>query len=827
MIELTINGKKVRTEEGSTILETAIKNGIKIPNLCYDRRVTPHGACRLCIVEIEGKRKPEASCATFASEGMVVWTETPRLRKVRQTILELMLVHHPIDCPVCGNAGECDVQDMVFQYGKQEGRFVRDKKHEPPNTRNPLIEINPSRCVLCGKCVRVCSEHQGRGGLGFIGRGFDTVVQPAFGEDIECDYCGQCIDVCPTGALLNKSLSFSSRPWFLVEKDTICPFCSSGCTLTLGIRDGRIVRSKGNADRGINKGDLCSRGRFGTDYIYSKNRLRSPLLKKDGEHVPVSWDEALSYIGNRLKNIVTAYGPGLVGGISSPRCTNEENYIFQKFMRKIIRSDNIDSSAAFGYGITERGWDMAFGLSGHMTDLESPKGKDVILILESDLSTTHPFFGLNILQAKKEGSKLIVIGNRKTKLSRHSTQWAKIRQGSGVAFLNGMMKVMIDRGFIDRKYASNIKGFSALEESLKEYTLEKVSGITGITGEEVVAVAEELSMAGSRMITFSLGISENTNGLDTVLAAANLVNLLGDKPDSIQIPAEYANTFGLYQMGVSPDSGPVYQKLGIAGKDVQEMLYKSGSLEALYIMGADPVVTFPNNSKIIEVLKSLSLLIVQDIALTDTAKFAHVILPASSWAEKEGTFVNTEGVSQRVCKAVEPTGQSLPDWEIIRKLAKIMKNDLGIRDRKDIEREISSLPTREQVFSNKTRVFNPVDSTPGEKPDKTYPLNMVIRDVLPHAGSISTRSQTLSIVASEAFLQINEQDARRFGISDNRHVKVISKQGSVYLKASVSDEVPDGIVYVPVHFPHCEVSALTSVSENGRISLNAVRVETV
>jgi formate dehydrogenase alpha subunit len=827
MTELTINGKKISTPDGSTILETAIKNGIKIPNLCYDGRVTPHGACRLCIVEIEGKRKPEASCATFATEGMVVWTDTPRVRKIRQTVLELMLVHHPIDCPVCGKAGECDVQDMVFEYGKPEGRFVRDKKHDPPNTKNPLIEINASRCVLCGKCVRVCSEHQGRGGLGFIGRGFDTVVQPAFGEDIECDYCGQCIDVCPTGALLNKSLKFSTRPWFLVEKDTICPFCSSGCTLTLGIMDGRIVRSKGKADRGVNKGDLCSRGRFGTDYIYSRNRLTTPLIRKERTHIPVSWDEALSYISSRLKKIITAYGPGSVGAIGSPRCTNEENYIFQKFMRKIVHSDNIDSSAAFGYGIAERGLNMAFGLTGHTIGLQSPKGKEVILIIESDLSTTHPVFGLNILQAKKEGSKLIVIGNRKTKLTRHCTQWAKIRQGSGVAFLNGIMKVMIDRDLIDRNYASGIKGFSALEESLKGYTLEKASGITGIPGEEIVAVAEGLSRAGSRMITFSIGISENTNGLDTVLAAANLANLLGDDPDTIQIPAEYANTFGLFQMGVRPDSGPAYKKPGITGKRVREMLYKPGSLEALYIMGADPVVTFPDNSKITAALKSLNLLVVQDIALTETAKFAHVILPASSWAEKDGTFVNSEGVTQKLCKAIERTGQSLPDWEIIKNLAEIMGNDLGIHDRKDIEREISSLPFPAQVFSGKTRVFNPAHYTPGEKTDKTYPLNMVMRDVLPHAGSISTRSETLSLVSSEAFLEINGKDAIRFGISDNRHVRVTSRQGTVYLKALVSDEVPDGIVYVPVHFPHSGVSSLTSVSENGRIPLHAVRIETV
>ncbi|MBI5409768.1 MAG: molybdopterin-dependent oxidoreductase [Nitrospirae bacterium] len=818
MINLTVNGKKITAEDGATILDAAMKNGIYIPNLCYDKRLRPYGGCRLCIVEVEGQPRLFAACSSPAQEGMVVNTDTPKLRKLRQTVIELLLVHHPLDCPECDKAGECDLQDIAYEYGKPEARFIRHRKESPPDVRGPLIELTSRRCILCGKCVRICAEHQGRGALGLIGRGFPTVVQPAFGEILECDYCGQCLDICPTGAILSKPYKFTARSWFLEEKDTICPFCGVGCTLTIGIREGKILRSRGEEGKGVNDGNLCGRGRFGVDYIYNEKRLKKPLIKKGAELVPVSWDEALTYVSNNVNAVVKNHGAASVGAIGSPRCTNEDNYTLQKFMRKIIGTGNIDSSCAFGYGKAQKAWEKAFGLKTHPIDLKAPLGKDVILIIESDLSVTHPVFGLNILQAKREGSKLLVADSRETKLTRHSTQWMRIKDGAGVAFLNGLMKVIIDKGLFNQEAASKVSDFSSLKSSLENYSSEKVSAITGLPAGEIISAAETLAKAKSRMLSLSVGASENTKGIDTVLAAANLVNLLGDGSEALQIPAEYSNTYGLYQTGVRPFQQPM-------NMGMHEMLYsEESSLKAMYIMGEDPAVTFPDSVKVVKKLKSLDFLVVQDIFLTETAKLANVVLPASSWAEKDGTFTNAAGITQKVCKLVDPTGESFPDWMILRNLALAMGKDVGVKNLHALEEEIKPLLAGQPVTEEK-KAFNPVEYKAGEEPDEAYPLKLVIRDVLQHSGSMSTCSKSLDLVISEALLEINEEDAKRHGILDNSHVKLVSKHGSVFLKAKYSEAVPEGTVFVPTHFPYARINALTYLPSNGGHPIIAVNVE--
>ncbi len=815
MIELTIDNQKVGVEPGTTILEAALRHGIYIPNLCYDPRLKPYGGCRLCLVEVQGQRKLIASCATPVKAEMVVLTNTPKIAKVRKTLLELLLLHHPLDCPVCDKAGECKLQDLVFLYGASQSRFSAVRRQETGLIDSPLIARTMSRCILCGKCVKLCHDHQGARAVNFIGRGFKTKVSPAFEETLDCDFCGQCIDACPVGALGSGAYRSRSRIWYEEEHATICPYCGCGCTTHLFIREGRIMRARGKPGTGINNGDLCAKGRFGFDFIYGETRLTTPLIKKDGKHTPASWEEALTYIAKKLDTITQEHGPSAIGALGSPRCTMEDNYMLQRFMRQVIGSDNIDSIARFGHATVQMAINQILGVRFHPIVWDAPQKADLILVLESDITSMLPVWGLNFIRAKNHEATLIVADALDTKLAKNSSQWLQIRPGSGEYLLKGMMKILIDEREPLRRQAAQLPNFDTFIDSIEKFTPSFVSSLTGLTEQEITELARVYADSERRLLAITLGPSENKKGLNTLRSAANLVLLMGDDPATLQIPAELCNTLGMWAMGIHPLAD---------GKDAYDMLYK-GRLEALYIMGENPLVTF-KNSELVELnLRGLEMLVVQDINYTDTARLGDVILPACSWGEKDGTFMNATGHVQEMRRLLPQTGGSLPDWQIFRDLARVMNNDLCHIELERIREDVGRLVTEFRRSAVNPPALYPVRDRPREVPDEDYPLILVTSDLPQHSGTLSVESRNLGSAHSDAYLRINPADAVKYNVSDDDFVRLSSRRGEVYVKARITSEVMEGMVFVPIHFPHVRINSVTHVAMYGEAPLDAVRVD--
>jgi NADH-quinone oxidoreductase chain G len=826
MVELTINGKEIQVPPDTFILEAARQNDIYIPTLCWDRRLKPYGGCRLCVVEVEGSWKLRAACSTPVTKGMVITTESEKLSKARKTVLELLLIHHPLDCPVCDKAGECDLQDLAFKYGPSENRFTAKRSEVPEDLAAPLVERNPNRCILCGKCVRICGEHQGVSAINLIGRGFDTIVSPAFEETLDCEFCGQCIDICPVGALGSKPYRFRSRVWFMDEQDIVCPYCGCGCTVTLGLREGSIIRSIGKDGRGISEGDLCGKGRFGFDYLYSENRLNTPLIKKGDKLEPATWEEALAYVGRRLSEIKEKHGPEAIGALGSQRCTVEDNYMFQKFMREVIGTNNIDSGARLGYAKAQDAIKRSFGLNRLPIKFNSPLEADAILVVESDVASTHPVFGLNIMRAARDmEAKLIVMDPKMTKLSRYSTEWLRLRPSTSSAVLNGMMKVILDEELHD-KSAEGVQNFAAIKASLEEFTPEKVAAVTGVSADSIISAARTFAKAENRLLCMTVGESENTKGTDTVLCTANLLMLLGSGPEALQIPADLANTMGLFEAGVRPDAGPGHKEMENKGLDIYGMLYDENSpIKAMYIIGENPAVTYPRSGVVQDTLDKLELLVVQDIMMNDTAKMADVVLPASSWAEKEGTFVGATGVPQQVPKCIPETAGSVPDWKILRNLSRAMQSELGEMGYEELREEIDKNVQFGPDTAEPVLAFNVPGKDIGETTSDEYPFLMSVGTLMQHSGSLTSVSKSLGTVVSDAHVQINDVDAGRLNVAEDAYVKVTSKRGEVYLKARVTYEVPEGMIFVPGHFAHAKVNALTYPATNGGAQIVAVNVQ--
>jgi formate dehydrogenase alpha subunit len=881
-VTVTINGAKLVGRAGQTILELALENGIDIPNLCYDPRLAPAGSCRLCLVEVEGQRVPVTACTFKISPGMIVRTQTPDIRELRKTILELLFYEHRGACTTCNENGNCSLQKYAYEYQLDESIFTAPAKTEPADnytTGNEAIEYDPDKCIRCGRCIRICEEVQMDSALTFKERASAVEVTTAFDMPLNestCELCGQCISTCPTGALYERRAKGKGQCKDLARTRTTCPYCGVGCQIDLNVnpKTNQIVRVTSEVGCIPNDGNLCVKGRFAMDFVGSDQRLTTPLIKRNGRFEPATWDEAIELVASRLGEIRAAYGADSIGGLSSAKCTNEENYVFQKFIRAVIGTNNVDHCARLCHASTVAGLAKAFG-SGAMTNsIDELKNTGCIFVIGSNTTEAHPVIGLVIKEAVvKNGAELLVADPRAIDLVRFAKLHIAQKPGTDVALVNAMMNMIIAEDLLDKEFIKErTEDFDALAEAVRDFTPEKAEAITTIPAEKIRQAARMFANASSASIVYSMGITQHTTGTDNVLSLANLAMLtgnLGKESAGVNPLRGQNNVQGACDVGALPNVYPGYQSVEDEkirakfeeawgkelptnkGLTVVEMLHaaQAGQIKALYIMGENPALSDPNLNRTRRALDAVDFLIVQDIFLSETAQYADVVLPSVCFAEKDGTFTNTERRVQRVRKAVDPPGEARDDWRIVCEVAAKMGYPMSYKCAGEIMDEIASLtpiyggisferlarrrPGIDSVglqwpcpdkshpgtkflhkgkFTRGKGKFHAVEfKDPAELPSREYPFVLSTGRLLYqfHTGTMTRKSSAINQVSPTGFVEIHPDDAKRLGISDGLMVEVVTTRGKVTTPAKVTPDIGKGWLFMPFHFEEGPANMLT------------------
>jgi len=873
-VTLWIDGREVKAPSGATILQAALGAGIDIPNLCYDPRLEPTGQCKLCIVRVEGCPEPVTSCTERVRDGMVVTTEDEEIRSLRRTTLELLLSEHRVRCTSCDAEGNCPLQDYAYRYGADETRYgTFEPAPRRPNysDRSPGIRYDPQLCIRCERCVRYCQEVSQVAALTFVDRPPRVEVSTFYGDPLHetaCVLCGGCIGTCPTGALWEKAAVGRGRARDLRKIRTTCPYCGVGCQMDLNVgSDGTIVRVTSEVGSIPNNGNLCVKGKFGMDFVGHADRLKTPLIREDGGFREASWEETLGLVAQRLGQIKQRYGADALAGLSSAKCTNEENYLFQKFMRAVVGTNNVDHCARLCHASTVAGLARAFG-SGAMTNsIGELKGAGAIFVIGSNTTECHPVMGMLILQARRNGSTLIVADPRKIELARRAHLHLQHACGTDVALLNAMMRVMLEEDLWDRRFVeSRCENFEAFRDEVLKVGLQEAAAITRVPAEDIRRAARLYAQAERASIVYSMGITQHTTGTDNVLSLANLAMLTGNvgrESTGVNPLRGQNNVQGACDLGALPDVYTGYQKVGDAairskferawgvplpgepGLTVVEIIDAAarGAIKGLYILGENPMLSDPDITHVREALGNLEFLVCQDIFLSETARLADVVLPATCFAEKEGTFTNTERRVQRVRKAVEAPGGAREDWRIICDVAAAMGYPMSYSGPSQIMEEIASLtpiyggisyeriervglqwpcPSRDhpgtrflhrEGFSRGRGRFHAVRFLPPrELPDEEFPLVLTTGRQLEHwhTGTMSRRCDVLDFLVPEGRVEVPEELAERYGISDGEKLRLRSRRGSVVATARVVDRPREDTVFLAFHFAEAPANVLTN-----------------
>ncbi|MFD1331580.1 formate dehydrogenase subunit alpha [Methylopila musalis] len=880
MVTLVIDGQKVTVPEGTSIMRAAMEVGNQIPKLCASDNLEAYGSCRLCLVEIEGRNGTPASCTTPVAEGIVVKTQTPRLKQLRRGVMELYISDHPLDCLTCSANGDCELQEQAGVVGLREVRYGYEGENHLVSKKdesNPYFTYDASKCIVCSRCVRACEEVQGTFALTISGRGFDSRVSPGMDElfmQSECVSCGACVQACPTATLQEKSVIEIGTPEHSVV--TTCAYCGVGCTFKAEMRGDELVRMTPWKDGKANHGHSCVKGRFAYGYAQHKERILKPMIRAQitDPWREVSWEEAIEYAATEFKRIQAKYGRSSIGGITSSRCTNEETYLVQKLVRAGFGNNNVDTCARVCHSPTGYGLKTAFGTSAGTQDFDSVDDSDVILVIGANPTDGHPVFGSRMKRRLRQGAKLIVIDPRRIDLVKsphvRADYHLPLKPGTNVAMVTALAHVIVTEGLINETFVreqGDLETFQAWAEFVAEerHSPEATEALTGVPANLVRGAARLYATGGDAAIYYGLGVTEHSQGSTTVLGIANLAMATGNigrNGVGVNPLRGQNNVQGSCDMGSFPHEYPGYRHVSEDNvREMYEALWGApldpepglripnmldaavdGTFKGLYVQGEDIAQSDPDTYHVTSGLAAMECVIVQDLFLNETANYAHVFLPGSSFLEKDGTFTNAERRIQRVRKVMAPKAV-YADWEVTLLLAKAMGYEMDYRHPSEIMDEIAaSTPSFAGVSFQRLEEKGSVqwpcndaapEGTPimhiggfvrgkgnfviteyvgtDEKVGPRFPLLLTTGRILSQYNvGAQTRRTENSRWHEEDVLEVHPADAENRGVRDGDWVTLRSRAGETTLKARVTDRVAPGVVYTTFHHPTTQANVITT-----------------